>query len=199
MAGPDRAAWKLEADKEIRKLITGTSTIKPILKHNVPDSGRGDITYYNPQVKEKIKDGVIMRRARGTIGGDKFNYPGVVSARTASLEVVRAVFNSILADEADWMYIDITDYYLNTPLKRKEYMRMTRKRLSLTIMAKYELDQYFDNDVIHFAVNKRMYGLPQAGLLAQDRLIAHLAKYDYLQSTTVPYLFSHRTNGVTSS
>jgi hypothetical protein len=45
MAGPDKAAWELEAVKAIRKLITGTSTIKPIHKHNVPDSRRGGIAY----------------------------------------------------------------------------------------------------------------------------------------------------------
>jgi hypothetical protein len=76
-------------------------------------------------------------------------------------------------------------------------MRMTRRQISTTIMEEYDLEQYFDGDIIHFEVNKGMYRLPQAGLLAQNRIIAHLADNGYTQSTVVPCLFQHRDNGVT--
>ena len=39
-----------------------------------------------------------------------------------------------------------------------------------------------------------MYGLPQAGLLAQQRLIAHLANHGYHETST-PCLFRHTSNG----
>ena len=39
-----------------------------------------------------------------------------------------------------------------------------------------------------------MYGLPQAGLLAQNRLITHLASHGYHQ-TEATCLFRHETNG----
>ena len=39
-----------------------------------------------------------------------------------------------------------------------------------------------------------MYGLPQAGLLAQQRLIAHLAQYGYHETATL-CLFRHASNG----
>ena len=48
-----------------------------------------------------------------------------------------------------------------------------------------------------FEVVKGMYELPQAGLLAQQRLIAHLAKANYVQSAVIPCLFRHLTNGAT--
>jgi hypothetical protein len=64
-------------------------------------------------------------------------------------------------------------------------------------MAEYDLEQYFEGDIMHFEVNKGMYGLPQAGLLAQNRLIDHLAVHGYTQSTLVPCPFQHRDNGVT--
>jgi hypothetical protein len=51
--------------------------------------------------------------------------------------------------------------------------------------------------MLYFQVNKGMYGLPQAGLLAQNRLIAHIAEHGYTQSDVVPCLFRHATNGVT--
>jgi hypothetical protein len=40
-----------------------------------------------------------------------------------------------------------------------------------------------------------MYGLPQAGLLSQRRLIAHLAAHDYIQDSTVSCLFRHAKRG----
>jgi hypothetical protein len=137
-----------------------------------------------------------VRRVRGTVGGDRTNYDGPVTARTASLEVVRALFNSTIADNADIMAADITDYYLGTPLLRPEYMRMSRKQVSDTIIAEYGYEEYFVNDMLYFQINKGMYGLPQAGLLAQQRLVKHIAEHGYKQSDLVPCLFRHATNGI---
>ena len=41
-----------------------------------------------------------------------------------------------------------------------------------------------------------MYGLPQAGLLAQQKIVEHLAKHQYYQTDT-PCLFRHASNGTT--
>ena len=49
-------------------------------------------------------------------------------------------------------------------------------------MRQFHLDQYITKDVVYFQVNKGMYGLNQAGLLANERFVEHLAKYDYIQS-----------------
>jgi hypothetical protein len=195
--GPFQKEWEHAADDEVRKLLTTTKTMAPVLKCDIPVDRRGDITYYNRVAREKIKEGVHQRRVRGTAGGDRINYPGPVTARTASLEVVRALLNSTLADNADFCTADITDYYLGTPMARPEFLRMTRKQLSQTIIDEYTLEPYFVNDIIHFQVNKGMYGLPQAGLLAQQRLVTHLGVNGYTQSDVVPCLFRHKDNGVT--
>jgi hypothetical protein len=47
------------------------------------------------------------------------------------------MLNSVLADDAEFMAADITDYYLNTPLDRPEYMRMGRKQGIDTIIEEY--------------------------------------------------------------
>ena len=56
-------------------------------------------------------------------------------------------------------------------------------------MLQFHLDQYITKDVVYFQVNKGMYGIKQAGLLANERIVEHLAKYDYIQSKYVPCLF----------
>jgi hypothetical protein len=195
--GENKASWELADNTEHRKLITQTQTMHVIHKTDIPIDRVRDVAYYNPQVKEKLKNDEWERRVRGTIGGNVIHYNGPTSARTAEMEVVRALLCSVLADNADFMAVDIADYYLNTPLERPEYMRMTRKQVSPTIIAEYGYEDYFVNDMLYFQVNKGMYGLPQAGLLAQNRLIAHIAQHGYTQSDVVPCLFSHATNGVT--
>ena len=197
LASDHAAEWQLANDEEMRKLVTATQTMKPIHKSHIPADRRRDVAYYNPQVKEKIKDGKYVRRVRGTIGGDRTNFTGAVSARTASLEVVRTLLNSVLADDAEFMCCDITDYYLGTPMKRSEYMRVHRRQLSAPIIAELDLEPYLCDDIIHFEVTKGMYGLPQAGLLAQKRLVSHLATHGYIESDAVPCLFRHATNGIT--
>jgi len=51
-------------------------------------------------------------------------------------------------------------------------------------------------DCILFEVTKTMYGLPQAGKLAQDILVAHLADHGYVQDPLVAGLFCHVSNGL---
>jgi len=154
--------WETEEAIEIRKFMT-SDTIKPQLIKDIPADRVRDITYYNPQVSEKIKDGKIKRRVRGTIGGDRVNYPGEVSARTAEMEVVKLLLNSVLNTAgAKWMTADITDYYLNTPLERKEYLRIQRKFLPEEVIKEFGFDKYMINGSVLFEVNKGMYGLPQA-------------------------------------
>jgi hypothetical protein len=46
-----------------------------------------------------------------------------------------------------------------------------------------------NNDYILFEVNIGMYGLPQAGLLAQQQLISHLANHGYHQTPDTPFFF----------
>jgi hypothetical protein len=196
LAEPYQDEWRLADDIEHRKLVTETQTMHVMHKAAIPADRRRDVAYYNPQVKEKYKNGKWARRIRGTAGGDRTNYTGPVTARTASLEVLRALLNSTLADDADFMAADITDYYLGTPLLRPEYMRSSRKQVSATIIAEYGYEDYFINDMLYFQINKGMYGLPQAGLLAQNRLVVRIAEHGYIHSDLVPCLFRHATNGI---
>ena len=124
------------------------------------------------------------------------NYPGETSADTAAMPVVKLLLQSVISNDQNWMTLDIEDYYLNTPFHRAEYIRIQRKLIPEAIMEKYVLKPYLTNNSILFEVKQGMYGLPQAGCLAQRRLVEHLAKHDYHETTT-PCLFRHSTNGTT--
>jgi hypothetical protein len=72
LKGPTMEAWQKSNTSGFVKLIETTKTMHPIHFVDIPIDRRGDIRYYNPQVKEKYKDGTIDRRTRGTIGGNSY-------------------------------------------------------------------------------------------------------------------------------
>ena len=112
------------------------------------------------------------------------------------MPLVKILLHSVISDNSHWLTIDIKDYYLNTPLPRPEYLRIALKFIPPTTMSEYNLQSYVPNNAVLFEVNKGMYGLPQAGLLA--RLVNHLTKHGYHQTDTT-CLFRHESNGVSFS
>ena len=190
-AGPDKEYWE-EADcEEFDRLMETTQTMHPIHPQQQPADRRKDTTYWNPQAAEKMVAGKKTRRTRGTLGGDIIHYPGDVSAHTAGMSDIKILLNSVVSDGAQWMTIDIKDFYLNTPLDRPEFVRIPVRMIPAKIMAKYDLHKFVHSGSILFQVDKGMYGLPQAGLLAQNRLFAHLSAHGYKQAPHTPCIFRH--------
>ena len=69
------------------------------------------------------------------------------------------------------MTMDISNFYLTTPLKRKGYMRMKLKDMPEDVIEYYHLHEKATEDGwIYIAVKHGMYGLPQIGILTQEQL-----------------------------
>ena len=196
LKGPDAPLWVQERYNELVRLLD-SGTLHGTLMTDIPVERRRDITYYNEQVKEKMKNGAIARRVRGTAGGDKTHFTGDVSAQTADMDVVKILIHSVSSDGADFIAVDIKDYYLGTTLERPEFLRILSRNIPVEIMTQYNLYPFVHGDFVLFRIDKGMYGLPQAGLLAQNRLVDHLATGGYTQSPTVPCLFRHATRNIT--
>ena len=81
------------------------------------------------------------------------------------------------------MTIDIKDYYLVTPMNRYEYMKIPVKHIPEDIMLQYNLTNLIVNDHVMVEIRKGMYGLPQAVIIAQERLNKHLKITGILQPT----------------
>ena len=67
--------------------------------------------------------------AFGTIRGDKVHYPGVTAAFVAHLETIRLQINTAASENVELCTADISDFYLGTPLDRKEYMSISLKHI----------------------------------------------------------------------
>ena len=106
--------------------------------------------------------------------------------------VAKILFNSVVSTEnAKFMTMDISNFYLMTPLKRPEYVRVSLGDIPEEIIKKYKLKDIATKGAVHIMATRGMYGLPQAGLLANQLLEKRLNKAGYRQSKLVPGLWKH--------
>ena len=95
------------------------------------------------------------------------------------------------------MNFDLTNFYLNTLLDRPEYAHIQLSVMPQEIIDKYNLTQFVHNGWIYFQLSKGMYGLKQAGRLANDLLSQRLCKHGYYECATTPGLWGHKWRPVT--
>jgi hypothetical protein len=94
------------------------------------------------------------------------------------------------------MMMDIKNYYLGTPLPRFEYMQMLLSRFPEEIVQKYNLNDLAVDGWVYIEIRKGMYGLKQAGLLANQLLQTHLAPFGYYPARHTPGLWLHKTRPI---
>jgi hypothetical protein len=81
------------------------------------------------------------------------------------------LFNSIISTPGEIsMAIDIKNFYLNTPLERYEYMVVLMASLRQEIINEYGLDELAVDSKVYIEIQKGVYSLPQAGILANELL-----------------------------
>jgi hypothetical protein len=192
--------WKQGFGNECGRLfqgirdIPGTDTFFFIKLKNFPKDIQ--ITYgkifcdYKPHKKEK-------ERVRLTVGGDRLDYSGDVATSTADIATFKILINSALSTEdAAMMMMDIKNYYLGTPLPRFEYMKMLLSRFPEEIVQKYNLSALAVDGWVYIEIIKGMYGLKQAGLLANQLLQTRLAPFGYYPARHTPRLWLHNTRPI---
>ena len=137
------------------------------------------------------------RRVRLTVGGDKLKYPHDVSTSTTDLTTVKCLINSVLSTEnSKVLCADIKDFYLNTTMKRYEYMKLRLEIIPDKIIQQYSLNDIATDGWVSIKIRKEMYGIKQAGKLANEQLKEHLAEFGYTLALMTPGLWRHATNGI---
>ena len=121
------------------------------------------------------------------------NYLGYCGTPNADLLTVKLLLNSVISTEgARFMILDISNIYLMTPLKRKEYVKMKLSGFPESVISHYNLGEKATPDVfVYVAIKRGIYWLPQSGILAQTLLETHLNAHDYHQSKITPGLWKH--------
>ena len=76
----------------------------------------------------------------------------------------------ISTDGVRYMTADVKIFYLCTPMDRHEYMQMPINLIPQAFIDEYDLNPEVKNRYVYLKIVKGMYGLPQAGMLANKLL-----------------------------
>ena len=87
--------------------------------------------------------------------------------------------------------MDISNFYLGSPLGKPEYMRMPMKLMPDEIIDKYDLKRFGHDGWVYIKIVKRMYGLPQAGKIANELLQKRVKMYGCHPVQFTPDLWTH--------
>ena len=131
-------------------------------------------------------------RVRIIAGGNLIHYPGELTTRTANLTTSKILWNSVVStDDAKYMFIDIKNLYLGTPLERYEYMSIPLQLFPQHTIEQYNLRTHAKNGQVYIEIRKAIYGLPQAGILANKLLPERLRPHGYFEVPYTPGLWKH--------
>ena len=167
VAGPDGPTWTRSLANEFSRLCKGIGKTRP--KDKIPKDRK--ITHKNficnirPQKSE-------THRVRLTAGGNKLDYPGDPSSPAVSLLNVKIHINSTISrakNNAKYMCIDIKNFYLGTPMKYFQYMRIHKKFIPQEVLDGYDII-FDDRDFTYVEIRRGVYGLKEAGVIAFDQL-----------------------------
>jgi hypothetical protein len=128
-----------------------------------------------------------------TVGGNQIDYPRNKSTPTTDLTTAKLLINpTISTPGAIFLGIDLANFYLNTPLPNYEYMQLCLDIIPEEIILAYNLRDIVDPDGwVYIEIRKGMYGLPQAGILANKLLEKCLSTRGYYQCQHMPGLWRH--------
>ncbi len=108
---------------------------------------------------------------RITAGGNLINYLGELTTKTADLTTSKLMWNSVLSTKGTkFMCLDIQNFYLTAPLDCFEYMKMPLSLFLPWTKEQYNLDKLAKNGFVYLEMRRAVWGLPQAGILANKLL-----------------------------
>jgi hypothetical protein len=174
------------------KRVAGTNTFFLIDYHNIPAHKRKEIchTMVVCEVRPKKDD---PDRTRITIGGSRICYLGDVGTNTASLKLFKLLLNSVLSRKGvRFSTIDLKNFYLDTPMPDPEYVRIKITDIPAEFIEEYKLAGTDRDGWIYFEIRRVCYGLPQAGILANDLLRSRLLAEGYYEVDSTPGLWRHK-------
>ena len=136
-------------------------------------------------------------RVQITVGGNLADYPEELTTRTADLIITKIMWNSVLSTPgAKYMCTDVKNMYLATPMECYKYMQMKIEIIPQEFMDTYQLHDKVKDGYIYIQIENSMYGLPQAGILANKLLQKRLAPYWYYKVPHTPGLWKHVYNPI---
>ena len=98
--------------------------------------------------------------------------------------------------DAKYMCLDIKNFYLTTALEYFEYMKIPLSLFPEWTQEQYYLKKLALDGMVHIEMHQAVWGLPQAGILANKRLRRKLAPFGYYECVNTPGLWTHKTRPI---
>jgi hypothetical protein len=95
------------------------------------------------------------------------------------------------------MCLDIKNFHLTAALDYFKYMKMPLSVVPAWIMKQYNLDKHALNGFVYLRMECMVWGLPQAGILANNLLHKWLASHVYYECINMPGLWRHEWHPIT--
>lgn len=200
LKGDTKDIWWKGLSNEIGRLaqgndfgVTPNDCMEFIFHHEVPKDKK--VTYenfvcdYRPTKSEPW-------RVRLVVGGDEIDYFADAGSPTTTTLETKILLNSTISDSfkgARFMTCDLKDFFLCSYIASPEYVRIHNKYLPSDIISRYNLHSKLHHGYIYFKIDKGMYGLPQAAILAYEQLCEHLSKAGYYPIPGTSGMFKHTT------
>ena len=127
------------------------------------------------------------------MGGNLLDYIGNLSTPTASVNTEKCFLGSVISTpKARSLIADIKHFYLNDHLPETEYLKLHISAIPDEIIAAYNLQTLQDEKGwCYIKLSKGMYGLKQAGIIANQELEQHMSAYGYRPVQFTPGLWEH--------
>ena len=182
----------MSGSTKTKQWVSGTNTFFVIDYNHIPSNKRKEICHAMV-VCEVRPDKDDPDCTRITIGGNRICYPGDVGTNPASLELVKLLLNSVLSrKDARFSTIDLKNFYLDTPMLDPEYVRIKIFDIPKEFIKEYNLEGRDRDGWIYFEIRQGCYGLPQAGILANDLLRSRLVAEGFYEAEYTPGLWRHK-------
>jgi hypothetical protein len=143
------------------------------------------VVNYQPQ-----KDNPYQIRI--TADGNLINYPGELVTCTADIMKSKLHWNSVLStQQAKYMFLDLKYFYHSAPLNQYKCMRIPISLFPAWIVAQYDLLHKVVKGHIYLEMQRAVWGLPQAGILANNLLHKRLMPHRFYECKQMPGLWKH--------
>jgi hypothetical protein len=206
-----RTVWEKAMCKELGRLTQGygeigstyhtegTNTMRFLDLEGIKNIPRDRVVTYARIVVDYRAQKKDPNRVRITAGGNllKGLYEGELTTRTSDLTTSKIMWNSVISTPgARFMTGDASNFYLATPLEKFQYLRIPIELIPQEFIDLYQLQDKVKNGFVYCEIIRGMYGLPEAGVLANKLLKTRLKEHDYFEVKHTPGLFKHETRPI---
>jgi hypothetical protein len=141
--------WMRSTANKINRLYN-TNTIRFIRRSNIPKGRKVTYGSFVVDIKDHKEE---KDRTRLTVGGDQIEFPGDKSTRTAGLTTAKILINSVIStQDANFLVIDINNFYLNNSLGRFKYMVINLASLPQETIEKYDLNELAQDRKVYIEI-----------------------------------------------